>query len=246
MKKYFLILFFGIQLYSQNNLLIKENGLLKILNYEINQEFVLDTIMHSNLAGYYWDNDTLSVSINFQGIINIKKYKIEDSVINVLYKMPFFEISNFKALYYNMPNKPMTKYKYGNIEILIKNGMQLTCNINNVQVWEKNIKKKWLGGVGISGFGYQNPILSSNFDRILISYRNPSLFARRLSNTIEIEIKTGLILNVFKKSTDYSYSNNSELILYKDEFGVFNVFNRNNKENRIFYGWEDSFWLVKK
>lgn len=244
MKLYFLLCFFGMQLYSQNNLIVKKKGLLMLINYDTNNNLVLDTIMHSNIAGYNWVKDTLLVSIHNQGITSIRKYKIIDSVYNKLDNRPFFKISNFKSLYFYNTRNTKTLYTYHDIKLIIDNGLQLSCLIKDIEIWKKSINIYMFKGIGMSGYGFQNPILSTDLNRILIGYINPSLIKKNKS-TLEIDTRTGLIINKIKNSTNYSYSNDSELILFTNKKGNPSIFHRKNKKISVFNDWENCFWLIK-
>lgn len=96
MKYLTILLMICFQTYSQNNLLVKSNGLLKIYNYESQKQIVLDSIEHANIAGYNFIQDTLVVSLENQGIIETRKFKINDSLIANLKDRHFFKITNLK------------------------------------------------------------------------------------------------------------------------------------------------------
>lgn len=245
MKLTIFLCFMSIQMYSQNNLLVKENGLLKIINYESNNQLVLDTIMHSNIAGYNWKQDSLEISMENQGTIYRKTYKIKDSIIKNLNAHKKFEVSNFKALYFHNPTNSKTLYSYDNIKLFINNGFELNCHINNIDIWKKSTTIYLFRGFGVSGAGYQNPILSNDLKRILISFKSPKLLSNKYPKILEIDVETGKVLNKIKKSTNYSYSNDSELILFKNKNGIPSIFNRKNKKYSYYYSWKNCFWLIR-
>jgi effector-binding domain-containing protein len=172
---------------------------------------------------------------------------MEDKLYNELKSSnQSFQINNFKALYFHSPNKPKTTYSYNNIKITIANGMRINCFINEDEKWSKVITKKVFGGIGASGFGYQNPLISSDSKRILISFTDPKFFKKSEPSLLEIDLETGKILKSIKNASKYAYSGDSNFVLYFDtkrsNYSVYSI-----KEDSIteFYYFENCFWLVK-
>ncbi|MDV7391184.1 hypothetical protein RZS08_07520, partial [Arthrospira platensis SPKY1] len=91
---------------SQNLLLVKKDGLLKILNVDdSNYKVVLDTLYHNKLVGYDWEGNTLVIFTQNQGRIKSLKYEIESNIYDSLYERnEGFSVNNFKALYFHSPN----------------------------------------------------------------------------------------------------------------------------------------------
>lgn len=122
--------------------------------------------------------------------------------------------------------------------------MQLTCQINDVEVWRKSVTIWFLKSIGMSGYGYQNPKLSVDLKKVIVSYLDPSLMYKT-NSILEIDVKTGTVINKIKNSENPSYSNDSQLILYKNKNGIFCVFDCKSKKSTEFYGWNNCFWLFK-
>jgi hypothetical protein len=205
---------------------------------------VLDSIDHATIAGYNFIQDTLVVSLENQGVIETRKFKINDSLIANLKDRHFFKITNFKALHYHVLDNPNTIYEYEHIKIINKNGLQLTCQINDVEVWRKSVTIWFFKSIGMSGYGYQNPKLSVDLKKVIVSYLDPSLMYKT-NSILEIDVETGTVINKIKNSENPSYSNDSQLILYKNKNGIFCVFDCKSKKSTEFYGWKCCFWLLK-
>lgn len=245
--KYFI--FFCImtsQIHAQNFLLGKSNGLLMISNFGLNEEIVLDTLKHDELVGYNWEGDSIVVFLRNQQFINSRKFKIENKIYSNLKYKQFFEINNFKALYFHSPTNAKTTYFYKNVKIIIANGMRITCLVNDQEKWSKSISKKVFGGIGSSGFGYQNPIISNDAKKILVSYIEPKFLIKSKRVVLEIDLESGKILRSIKNASNYAYSGDSNHILYFDSNkNLYTVISINEEKTNILYYWENCFWLLK-
>ena len=233
---------------SQNLLLVKKDGLLKILNVDdSNYKVVLDTLYHNKLVGYDWEGNTLVIFTQNQGRIKSLKYEIESNIYNSLYERnEGFGVNNFKALYFHSPNKSKTIYEKNHVKIVIDNGMRITCYLNNDEKWSRVISKKVFGGIGGSGFGYQNPILSSDFKKIVVSYIEPKFLSKGNPTILEIDLESGKVMNTINNASDFAYSGDSNFLLYFDFNYKTNVI-KSLKDNKVVETnyFENSFWLLK-
>jgi hypothetical protein len=257
MKKLSLIILIAAisqTLYSQQFLIVKDNGILKIINYDLgfndqsnsSDNIILDEIFEFDLVGYNWHEASLVVSLRRDGLITERSYDVSELREKLLSRLKA-DISNLRIFYFHS-DLPYAQFDYGNIKIKNKNGFHVLCYSDEKLLWEKVYSQPFPKSIGISGAGYQGFSMSPKMEAIAFQVNRPgNLFGKPQSSIVEIDILSGKETTISKKGFNPSYSSNGRYLLYQNGINSLSsiIFDREKKQILKHYSWKSAFWLYR-
>lgn len=241
-------------LFSQQFLVVKDNGMLKIIDCDISIDeqsktsgaIILDEIFEFDFVGYNWHEDSLVVSLQRDGLITEKSYDVSEIRKKLVSRLKN-DMSNLRTFYFHS-ELPYAQFDFGNIKIKNKNGFHLLCYSDTTLLWEKSYSQSFPKGIGMSGVGYQGFSMSPKKEAIAFQVNRPAkLLKKPQSSIVEIDILTGKETTVSKKGLNPSYSPNGRYLLYQNgitsSYSI--VYDREKKQVLKHHSWKSAFWLYR-
>ncbi len=243
------IMFLGIALKAQQYILVENHGRIHFFDYQsakyecatfrIPRDHILaEDICGYCFVGYAWERDSLTLYLEKEGILTEKKV-LPDLNISIPRRVTL-KGSNLMS-YYRQLEDPNAVYRCDDLVIKVRDRGHVICYKGDSLLWEKSPLVRSFG-IGMSGLGYQKPVISQNKKNLLFQYA--TCFKHYL---VEIDMLTGKETKIARNAsgTSYSYSPDGNYILYHSRNHRFVVYDKMNRKKITPIEWRNAFWFYR-